>query len=102
MCFYFTLLALRVLLYIYCVSTKLAKCAVLTGMFLLLPLHFGMTIAGTIFYARIRRHDIECYPEEASPWTVIFSLSVGWFLVYIYMLQLCTLAYNKVRRSHHH
>ena len=66
MCFYFILVALRVLLYIYCVSTKLAKCAVLTGMFGLMPLLFAMTVVGTVFYAKIRRNDIECVSNLLS------------------------------------
>ena len=95
-CFYFNLLSLRVLLYLYCISIKLAKCAMATLMFFLMPMFVCMTIAGTIFYRRMRINEPACYPDDASPWSLILCLSLGWFLTYIYLLLGCSAIYNKL------
>ena len=70
MCFYFILVALRVLLYIYCVSTKLAKCAVLTGMFGLMPLLFAMTVVGTPYYMAPESCQSEPYTSKSDIWAL--------------------------------
>ena len=59
-CFYFTLVSLRVFLYIYCISVKLAKCAMVTLLGFLMPLFVAMTIVGTILYRRMHSTEPEC------------------------------------------
>lgn len=67
-------------LLIYCVSLKMAKCAMVSILGFLFPLLVAMTIAGTVFFNRIRFDDEGCYPDSASPWSMILCLSIGWFL----------------------
>ena len=89
-------MALRVGLLIYCVSLKLAKCAIVTLLGFLMPLLTVMTIIGTVFFNRIRNGYSSCYPDDASPWSMIFCLCIGWFLTYIYILLGCSALYNRV------
>ena len=100
--FYFTILALRVALLVYCVSLKLAKCALVTLLGFLMPLLTAMTIAGTVLFSRIRDGDPSCYPDDASPWSMVFCLCLGWFLTYIYILLGCSAAYNRVSAPFYH
>ena len=92
-CFYVNIFALRLFLYIYCVSLKLAKCAITTLLGFLMPLLTAMTVAGSYMYNKIRLNEPDCYPDA---WSIIFSLAIGWFLVYIYFLLGCTALYNKL------
>lgn len=97
--FYCTIIALRVALLIYCVSLKLAKCAIFTIFGFLLPLLVALTIAGQVLFSRIRDDDEGCYPDGASPWSMVLCLSIGWFLTYIYIFLGCTAAYKRLEST---
>ena len=99
MSFYFNILALRVVLYIYCVSQKLAKCALITMYFFLLPLLTALTITGTYLFSQIKQEDPDCYAPETSPWSLVMCLCIGWFLTYIYILLGCTALYKKLETT---
>ena len=99
LCFYFLLLSLRLALYIYCVSIKLARCALFSLMGFLMPLLVGMTIMGQHYYNKMVADEPNCYPSEASPWSLIMSLTIGWFLAYVYLLLGCTAAYNYLDKT---
>ena len=90
------LLALRLFLYIYCVSLKLARCARFCLLALLLPVTCVMTIMGQVYYGQMRSDEPDCYPASASPWSLVMSLALGWFLSYVYLLLACTALYNRV------
>lgn len=94
--FYANILACRVGLFIYSTAERLAKCAIYTTLFLLMPSLLANTILGTIFYKKMTNEEEGCYPDSAQPWTVIFDLCVGWFLVYIYLMLACTACYGYV------
>mmetsp|Transcript_11536 Transcript_11536/g.15583 ORF Transcript_11536/g.15583 Transcript_11536/m.15583 type:complete len:145 (+) Transcript_11536:182-616(+) len=93
------ILALRLFLYIYCVSLKLARCALFCLMGILLPLLVAMTIVGTYYYRKMREDEPDCYPSAASPWSLVMSLALGWFLSYIYLLLGCTVLYNQLDKT---
>ena len=42
---------------------------------------------------------VEKYPDDASPWSLILCLSIGWFLTYIYMLLACTIFYKRLETT---
>ena len=92
--FYFMLLGLRLFLYIYCVSTKLARCALFSLLAILMPVLVVMTVMGQHYYGQMRSDEPDCYPASASPWSLVMSLSLGWFLTYVYLLLGCTALYN--------
>lgn len=68
-------------------------------MAVLLPLLVGMTIIGTHYYRTMQATEPDCYPDEASPWSLVMSLSLGWFLSYIYLLLGCTALYNQLDKT---
>ena len=39
------------------------------------------------------------YPDDASPWSLVLCLSIGWFLTYIYVLLACTIAYKRLQTT---
>jgi len=57
MLFYLLLPTLRIALFIYCISTKLAKCAHTAMLYVLLPVTVLMTIVGTMIYSGIRSNE---------------------------------------------
>lgn len=97
--FYFLILTLRLALYIYCVSIKLARCALVSIMAVLFPLVLISTIMGTYYYRTMLANEPTCYPDDASPWSLIMSLCLGWFLSYIYLLLGCTALYNQLDKT---
>ena len=81
------------MLYVYCISTKLARCALIILLGLLMPMCTAMTIVGTVFYRSVRIYEPDCYPKSAMPWTLVMCLALGWFLTYIFILLGCAALY---------
>ena len=92
----------------------------MTLMGFLVPLLVAMTIVGNILYRRMRVTEPDCvslfldsdsnyltniidyltqYPDDASPWSLVLCLSIGWFLTYIYFLLACTVAYKRLQTT---
>mmetsp|Transcript_9196 Transcript_9196/g.6549 ORF Transcript_9196/g.6549 Transcript_9196/m.6549 type:complete len:209 (-) Transcript_9196:70-696(-) len=57
---------------------------------ILFPFYTFFTITGQKWYSYIYRHELDCYPESANPWTVTFNLCLAWFLVSIYFMLGCS------------
>ena len=63
--FYSMLFALRLALYIYCISTRLVKCALISLLYVLLPCLTVLTIVGTIFWVQMKTNEFDCVSDGA-------------------------------------
>ena len=63
MWFYFLLPTLRIVLYVYCISKRLARCAKYALLAVLMPLTAVFTLAGQVIYSKSRSYEPLCMAD---------------------------------------
>ena len=96
---YFLVLILRILYFLFELHERLMKPACYITIMGFMPFLFIWTIIGVVKFDVARKNMSQCFPEEAKSWMLITMLCVNFFLLFVYLILLTSMAIDKLRTS---